>query len=377
MLDDLIIGGGIVGSWIALHCARLGRRAAVADASEQAGDGITGRNSGVLHAGLYYPPVSRKARHCIRGHVLALEFAEKHGVPFELCGKLITVGRTQAGIANSNSSAGPVGNADARQAALAQLEALYANARASGVSGLELMPRPGERFPGVCGELALHSPRTGVIDAARYLAAVRAAAEAAGAMFLPGRRFVAGAAGRAELQSVRDGGVEIVQAAHIYNAAGLHADEVAHAFGVEDFEVRPNRGEYYRLARPAPFRKLVYPLPARDSTAFGVHYTFHVNGEAYAGPNSVSVEHKNDYRILASRAEFHASLARILEGYQPEDLQPGYAGLRPRLFRRGEPCTDFVLHEAPRGVLHLLGVESPGLTAAASLAEEAALWFTK
>ncbi len=365
MLDDLIIGGGIVGSWIALQCARLGRRVAAVDASEQPGDGITGRNSGVLHAGLYYPPASRKARHCIRGHALAVEFAEKHGVPFELCGKLITVGRADGA------------DAEARNAALARLDALFANARASGVSGLELMPRPGESFPGVCGELALHSPRTGVIDAARYLAAVRAAAEAAGAVFLPGRRFVAGAAGRAELQSVRDGAVEIVQAAQIYNAAGLHADEVARAFGVLDFEVRPNRGEYYRLARPAPFRKLVYPLPARESTALGVHYTFHVNGEAYAGPNSTPAEHKHDYRILASRAEFHASLARILEGYQPEDLQPGYAGLRPRLFRRSEPCTDFVLHEAPRGVLHLLGVESPGLTAAASLAEEAALWFTK
>lgn len=364
MLDDLIIGGGIIGSWLALHCARRGRRAVVVDASEQPGDGITGRNSGVLHAGLYYSPASRKAQHCIRGHALAVEFAQKHGVPFEICGKLITVGRAHA-------------DADARNAAHAQLEALFENARASGATGLELLPRPGAAYPGVCGELALHSMRTGVIDAAGYLAAVRAAAEAAGALFLPGRKFVAGAAGRADLQSVRDSGVERVQAERIYNAAGLQADEVARAFDVVDFAVRPNRGEYYRLARPALFRKLVYPLPARDSTALGVHYTFHVNGEAYAGPNSMPAEHKQDYRILATRAEFHASLARILDGYEPEDLQPGYAGLRPRLYRRGEPCTDFVLHEAPRGVLHLLGVESPGLTAAASLAEEAALWFTK
>ena len=358
MIDLLIIGSGIIGSWVALVAARRGLVTAVCDQSADPRDGITGRNSGVLHAGLYYEPGSRKARHCIRGRALAVEFALDRNVPFEICGKLIATGR----------SADP----HADQEAEARLLALRDNALACGAEGLVLLSKPGRTYPHVLGALALHSIHSGVIDVPAYHAAVRFAAEEAGAIFLLGRQCRALGSGRAELLSIREqeAGVESIECGAIVNAAGLQADVVAGLAGLNGYEVRPNRGEYYRLRRALPFRKLVYPLPSTSSTALGVHYTFHMNGDAYAGPNSIWADHKADYRITMARREFSESLAGILDSYAEDDLEPGYSGLRPRLFLDNAPVREFVIEEQPARVLHLLGIESPGLTASPALAEE-------
>ena len=356
MVDVLVIGAGIVGSWVARYLAERGRSVVVCDAATRPGDGITGRNSGVIHAGIYYPPDSAKARHCLRGRRLLLEFAARHDVPHEVCGKLSVTGHQTD---------------ETREAAAARLHQLYENAQASGAENLELLAHPGREYPGVPGELAIHSKGSGVVDPAAYHSAVRHFAEDAGAIFLPGRRFLEGAAGEARFRAP-DGETETIVAGQVVNAAGLFSDDVARAFGLRDYEIRPNRGEYYRLRRPLPYRKLIYPLPATDSTALGVHYTFQPDGEAYAGPNSVWADHKEDYDISMAAAPFAESLARILDVYQPEDLTPGYSGLRPRLFQRGEALRDYLIAEEPAGVWHVLGIESPGLTAAASLAEEVA-----
>ncbi|MCP5482184.1 MAG: FAD-dependent oxidoreductase [Spirochaetales bacterium] len=358
MIDLLVVGSGIIGSWVALVAARRGLVTAVCDQSADPRDGITGRNSGVLHAGLYYEPDSRKARHCIRGRTLAVEFARDRNVPFEICGKLIVTGR----------HAEP----DRNQEAETRLLALRDNAVACGATGLELIRDPGGTYPHVLGALALHSKNSGVIDVPAYHAAVRLAAEEAGAIFLLGRECRALQSGRAELLSIREqeGGVEAIECSAIVNAAGLQADVVAGLAGLRGYEVRPNRGEYYRLRRSLPYRKLVYPLPAASSTALGVHYTFHMNGDAYAGPNSVWADHKADYRITMERRVFFESLEQILDSYTEEDLEPGYSGLRPRLFLEGAPVREFVIEEQPARVLHLLGIESPGLTASPALAEE-------
>ncbi len=350
MIDLLIIGAGIVGSWVALHAARRGLTTAVCDVSATARDGITGRNSGVIHAGIYYAPDSLKAFHCIRGKRMLLEFCEAHGVPHAVCGKLIVSGRD--------------GGADAAE----RLEAIFANATAAGAEDLEMIRRPGETYAHVLGDAAIHSKGTGVVDAAAYHKAVRDAAEAAGAMFLMTRRPVNAEPGRVELAGADGSAGEVVEAAHIVNAAGLQCDEVARLFGEQRYEIRPNRGEYYRLRCSLPYQKLIYPLPHTDSTALGVHYTFQMNGEAYAGPNSVWADHKDDYAITMERRRFFEGLANILDCYEEDDLAPGYSGLRPRLFRDGEAVRDFVLEES-RGVIHLLGIESPGLTSAASLGE--------
>jgi L-2-hydroxyglutarate oxidase LhgO len=354
-LDVVVIGAGIIGSWVALALARAGLSVAVFDASNKPGDGISGRNSGVLHAGIYYDPGSLKAIHCQRGRNLTEEFLQKHRVPFTICGKLV------------------VGEKDDEPRLITLLE----NAKRCGAEGLSIISQPGRNYIGVRGSRALHSSKTGVVDAPAYLSAVRAQAEANGALFLLGRTVTEIDHGRIVTRLMRTAHHEEITCDWIVNAAGLDSDTVAGWAGVSGYEIRPNRGEYFRLRKQLPYPKLVYPLPLLDSTALGVHYTFHLNGDAYAGPNSIWAENKKDYRITASRREFYLSLSRILEGYEEADLEPGYAGLRPRLFINGIPQRDFVILENPDRVIHMLGIESPGLTSAPSLAEAIAARVTR
>lgn len=350
MIDLLIIGGGIVGSWIALRAARKGHQVALCDLSDNPGDATSGRNSGVLHAGIYYSPGSVKARHCVRGHALTVEYLQEQGIPHSICGKLITMGDQQ----------GP----DARN----RLEALLENARTLGARDLQIVGNLSRDYPGVKGEKAILSPHTGVCDAASYLKSVQGAARDAGCYWLAGRKLVALEKEGALLEDP-EGRTETVSAERYINAAGLHCDEVARLSGLMDYEIRPVRGEYYRLSRAHPVHKLVYPLPDPHSTALGVHYTFHPGGDAYAGPNAVPADSVHDYRITQSASDFARSLSRILEGYEEKDFSPGYAGLRPRLKKNGKDYRDFVIEN--RGAfIHLLGIESPGLTSAISLSEE-------
>lgn len=352
-IDVLVIGAGIVGSWVAR--AALDRRLSVAicDRSHRPGDGISARNSGVLHAGIYYRPGSLKARHCVRGKELAESFLAKHSAPVLRCGKLIVAG------------------ADEHD----RVTALMQNAATNGAR-VEFIDHPGDRFPGVRGDLALYSPDTCVTDTAFYLSRLHQSIETDGGVLLRGQCFTRieehGDTVKAVIEdAVRPDVREIVRARFIVNCAGLHADEVAANVGLAEYEIRPVRGEYHRLRRPHRAGLLVYPLPHQaGDTALGVHYTPHPSGEAYAGPNAIPAASKSDYRITASAAEFVESLSRIVDGYDESDLSPGYAGLRPRLFRNGLPVHDFVTEEYPRNVFHFLGIESPGLTAAPSLPSE-------
>lgn len=347
-LDLIVIGAGFVGSWIALEAGRRGLSVALCDQSSRPGDGVSGRNSGVLHAGIYYAPGSLKALHCVKGRVLAEEFCKERSVPYAVCGKIITAG------------------AHASPSDQARIEALLSNAVACGASGLRIIENPSSLCSGVLGKAAIFSERTGVVDVPAYLRAVHLAAEEAGVYFLPGRRFLEFTGKGVVLETPE--GREEIESNFIVNASGLESDSTARAFGLQGYEIRPNRGEYFRLKRKLQKDILVYPLPHTDSTALGVHYTFHLNGDAYAGPNSIWAEHKEDYRVTASAEDFARSLGQILEGYSASDLQEGYSGLRPRLFKNGESIKDFVIERQPANVIHMLGIESPGLTSSPSLA---------
>ena len=336
---------------MALRAARAGLSVALCDLSHQPGDATSGRNSGVLHAGIYYAPDSLKAFHCIRGYALTLEYLKSKKLPHEICGKLITTGR------------------NASQDSIEKLEVLKANAERIGARDLSILSNPGKSFAGVQGNAAILSPNTGVCDAAAYLHSIQAEAQAEGVYWLNGRKATSARTNHEGCEILLQdsaGNEESVEASIVVNAAGLYSDQIAALAGLDGMEIVPVRGEYYRLKKTHSVGKLVYPLPDPDSTALGVHYTFHPGGDAYAGPNAIGADSKEDYRITQSAAEFAESLSNILDGYGSDDLTAGYAGIRPRLRINGKDHRDFYMKQDGPWI-HLLGIESPGLTSAASI----------
>ncbi len=351
MTDILIIGSGIIGCWTALKAAEKGYTVAVCEKEKIPGDGISGRNSGVLHSGVYYKNNSMKHIHCMRGYGLAVEFAEKYKVPYLISGKIITSGRQD----------------EFSQEKEEEIQRLFENGKNNGVKDLSILKNPGEKYTGVLGKTALDIPCTGIIDVPVYLKTLIHLCEENGVIFLKDRKFSHqdGISFLIDSRSIK----EEVEPGIIINAAGLYSDEVVQGFGLAEYSIRPNKGEYFRFRKPLPYRKLVYPVPSKKSTALGVHYTFNTADEAYAGPNSDWAENKEDYKITADRKTYYQSVCNILDCYSEEDLSPGYAGLRPRLFKNEEPIQDFVIIKHPKNVIHLLGIESPGLTSSPSIAD--------
>ncbi len=352
----IVIGSGIVGSWIAYRLALAGKEVFVVEKEKQAGDGISGRNSGVLHSGIYYDPNSLKSKVCLRGYELALPFFEQFKVPYKLCGKLIITG-------NSETEAESIEKERA-------LYALMENGKKVGIQNLEILHNPQTKFPYTNGKLAIWNPKTGIVDVPAYLKALWNACESLGVTFLKNKKLII-FEGNPYLKDESDGSRESIEAETFINAAGLFSDELAISQGLVDYEIRPNKGEYFRLRKPLPEEVLVYPLPLKSSTALGVHYTFNLGGDAYAGPNSNWAAHKSDYAFQTDRKTYFHSLQNILNCYQEEDLSEGYVGIRPRLFFKGESLKDFQITSNDNWI-HLLGIESPGLTSAPGIADEVA-----
>ncbi|HNF17327.1 MAG TPA: FAD-dependent oxidoreductase [Leptospiraceae bacterium] len=352
MTDFLIIGSGIIGCWTAMKAAEKGYSVAVCEKEKIPGDGISGRNSGVLHSGVYYKNNSLKHIHCMRGYALTLEFAEKYKIPYLISGKIITSGKKNEFSLEKEE----------------EMEKLFENGKNNGVKNLCILKNPGEKYTGVLGKTALDIPCTGIVDVPAYLKTLIHLCEEKGVIFLKDRKFSHndGISCLTDSRSAK----EQVDSGIIINAAGLYSDMIAQEFGLSEYSIRPNKGEYFRFRKPLPYKKLIYPVPSKKSTALGVHYTFNMGDEAYAGPNSDWAENKEDYKITADRKIYYQSVCNILNCYSEEDLSPGYAGLRPRLFRNGEPLHDFVIIKHSKNVIHLLGIESPGLTSSPSIAEE-------
>ncbi len=353
----LVVGSGIVGSWVAYQISKISKEDVfVCDYAEHRGDGISGRNSGVLHSGIYYPKESEKLKHCLRGYHLTLEFLKENQVPFDLCGKYITVG----------------GNGDLSHKS-EKLHLLYEKALQYEINETNLIDHLESIHPFLKGNLALNIQKTGVVAVPEYLKRLWEMCEASGVLFLKGKKCSI-ENGSIYLIDVQDGSKELAEVSGFVNAAGLYSDEIIRQAGNLQYEIRPNKGEYFRLKKTLPLQKLVYPLPEEHSTALGVHYTFHLNGEAYAGPNSNWSSSKDDYKMETPRDAFYESLCNITNYYNEDDLSEGYVGLRPRLFKNGSAHTDFLIEQHPvdRPWLHLLGIESPGLTSSPSIGEEVA-----
>ncbi len=356
--DVVVVGAGVVGLACAAELARRGRSVVVLERREAIARETTSRSSQVIHAGLYYRPGSLKAELCVRGRGLLYERCAARRIPHARIGKLVVASRAEE---------------------VPALERLAENARANGVDDLELLDRAAvaRSEPHVTAEAALASPSSGIVDAEALCLDLLAEAEARDAVLVTHaevRSVESRSAGFTLAVRDADGTATTLDCAAVVNAAGLDADRVAGAAGV-DVDARGWRqhlckGDYFALAPGAPLSvsRLVYPLPAADG-ALGIHATLDLGGRIRFGPDATYVAARELAVDPAKAGVFARAARRYLPGLREDWLTPEYAGIRPRLARAGESPRDFVVHAGEEGMVHLLGIESPGLTAALALGE--------
>ncbi len=355
-VDCVVAGAGVVGLAVARALAQAGREVIVLEAAEAIGTETSSRNSEVIHAGIYYPAGSLMARFCVAGRRALYDFCRDRGVPHRNCGKLI-VATTAA--------------EDAR------LAGIKARAEANGVEGMRVLSAAEARAlePALVCTSALVSPATGIIDSHAYMLALQGEAEAAGALVAFLSPVIAARAGRAGIE-VEVGGAEptTLRCRLFVNAAGLHAPGLAQRIAGMPAERVPGayyaKGNYFTLSGRSPFSRLIYPVPVPGG--LGVHLTIDLGGQARFGPD-VEWAETLDYTVDPRRADgFYAAVRRYWPGLADGALQPGYAGIRPKITPPGAPAQDFVVqgpqtHGVP-GLVNLFGIESPGLTASLALA---------
>jgi glycerol-3-phosphate dehydrogenase len=346
----VIVGGGVIGTAIAAEVSQFCDDVFLIEARHRLGLGSSTRNSGVIHAGIYYEPGSLKAFHCVRGREMLYELCCAHGVPHKKTGKLIVGDDVE------------------------ELHLLKQRGDENGVDGLLVVESDfiRELEPNVAGSSALYSPETGIIDAEALLRVLEDIATANGAHLLPGTPLLTA--------EVKDDLVhlgtprETVKARIVINAAGLFADEVAAMFGFDQHRIYPCRGEYAEVvpSRRGLVNGLVYPLPLQSGHGLGVHFTRTTAGALLVGPNSRYVDSKDDYENDRLDLDYFYEAGReMVPALRLEDLRLSYSGLRSRLRSRDEHTfADFVIERDPvhHGVIHLIGMESPGLTSCLSIA---------
>ncbi|MDR7037955.1 L-2-hydroxyglutarate oxidase LhgO [Methylobacterium sp. BE186] len=359
-LSILVVGAGILGLATARALGRRGHEIVLAEAGDAIGTGISSRNSEVIHAGLYYPPGSLRARHCVEGRRRLYAFCESHFVPHARPGKLV------------------VATTEAEEPAIV---AIFDRACANGVEGLRLLSGAEARAlePNLACTRALLSPETGIVDSHALMLALLGDVEAAGGV-LALRTPVEQLLRRGDAWSAVFGGEAPGEMPFdaVVNAASFGAPTLAARTDGYPTPRVPRlvlaKGSYFSYAGKAAFRRLVYPAPVEGG--LGIHLTLDLAGRMRFGPDVEWVD-RLDYTVEPARAEtFYGAIRRYWPALPQGSLMPDYAGIRPKLTGPGEPAADFRI-DGPRehglpGLVHLFGIESPGLTSSLSLAEEVA-----
>jgi L-2-hydroxyglutarate oxidase LhgO len=360
-MQVLVVGAGVVGLAVARAAAVAGHEVVVAEATSGIGNGVSSRNSEVIHAGLYYPTGSLRARHCTRGRRLLYPYCASHGVPHRKCGKLV--------VATNESEH-------------ERLAGVHKQAQLNGVEGVEIIDAAAAKRlePELACVAAMHSPETGIIDSHAFMLALRGDLEDRGGM-------VAFASPIERLKPARGGGWDAAVDGSepqwlsfdaVVNCAGLGAQRLARATEGYPSERVPRlvlaKGNYFGFAGRPAFSRLIYPVPVPGG--LGVHVTLDLAGRMRFGPDVEWIEQEN-YDVDPARAQaFYARIRDYWPRLPDDSLAPDYAGVRPKLTGPGEAAADFMIegpdqHGFPR-LVHLFGIESPGLTSALSLAEEVA-----
>ncbi len=364
-IDAVVAGAGAIGLACARELALRGLETVVLEAGPGIGNGISSRNSEVIHAGLYDAPASLKATLCVAGRRALYAYCESRGVGHRRCGKLVVA---------------------ATPGQLERLHAITQRAEANGVEGLRWLSGAEARAlePALQGEAALLSTATGIVDSHALMLAYLGDLERAGGTLvlrspLEAARVVGGGfrlrvGGAAPLE---------IEAGVLVNAAGLHAPALARRIdGLDPAQVPRQwlaKGSYYALAGRAPFTRLVYPVP--EPGGLGVHLTLDLAGQARFGPDvewlDAEAPEAVDYAVDPARSTaFYAAIRRYWPGLPDGALAPAYSGVRPKLRGPGEAAGDFMLHgpqgHGIAGLANLYGIESPGLTASLAIAAEVA-----
>jgi L-2-hydroxyglutarate oxidase LhgO len=361
----LIIGGGVVGCAIAHAVSRRWQDVFLVEQFPKLGMATSTRNSGVIHSGIYYPKNSLKARLCVEGNRMAYEFCAKHNVPHRRTGKLVVA-------TNAHEEA--------------ELAILQRRGGDNGVEGLRMIG-PEEirkREPHIIGTAALDVPSAGILSADDLVRTFARLATENGANIVTRAKVIALTPAKGtirvdlEIGDAEDLQRESIEARCVVNSAGLYADEVAAMLGNQSWRIYPVRGEYCEIRGPRSnlINNLVYPLPHADGLSLGVHFTKTLWGSVLLGPTATYVDGKDNYERgrLAIR-DFAESAKTLLPEVDERDLQLGYSGLRPKLVPPGgKGIADFVVTRDPAvpQAIQLVGMESPGLTAAPSIAEHVA-----
>jgi L-2-hydroxyglutarate oxidase LhgO len=356
-IDCAVIGAGVVGLAIARKLAITGREVVMLEAEEHFGTHTSSRNSEVIHAGIYYPTGSLKARLCFTGRNALYRYAAQHDVNHRRIGKVIVA---------------------CDESELAGLEKYRKQAELNGCTDLRMLSgvELAELEPNVKAVAGFISPSTGIIDAHGLMLAYLGDAETHGAALAVASRVASG-------EVTREGIVLQVASAEpmellcntVVNSAGFHAQAVARSIaGIPAATIPPTHyaiGHYYTLAGRSPFNRLVYPVARPDW--LGVHVTIDLGGQVKFGPDFDWID-RIDYRFDESREDaFYAAIRRYYPGLQDGALHPGYTGIRPKIHGPSEPAPDFLIQgpreHGVRGLVNLYGIESPGLTSSLAIAD--------
>jgi len=363
-ITTTVIGAGVVGLAVAAELSETRPGVMILERNPGFGQETSSRNSEVIHAGIYYAKNSLKAKLCVEGNRMLYALCKERRIPHRRCGKLI--------VANSKAEEGV-------------LESIRKRARENGVADLEMVSARQIRIlePHVRACAGLLSPSTGIIHSHRLMRHFAARASRNGAQFVPHTtvdRVEKRSDGRYRVHvAYPDGESDAFSSRWVINCAGLDADRIAGSLGIDvdacGYRLHYWKGEYFSLDVAAGFlNRLVYPVPQPDHVGLGVHATIDLSDRVKLGPNATFLPDRSlDYRVDPdARQDFYEAARRYLPGLAADQLHPEMAGIRPKLQKPGDPAQDFIIAEESSrglpGVVNLIGIESPGLTASPAIA---------